>query len=252
MQAGPALAVDYSRQAMSADPDHIGWLPNTWLSLLASGHAGSLPSGQRFDAAVLLADVAGFTSLTERYAQSGPAGAEQMSELLNRRFGALIAITGRLGGDITHFAGDAIIAIWPASSATALATAAQRAAQCALEIQALPVVDQDAALLPIRAGVSVGSAWWAVLGDADDQAFVVGGQPVLRAGAAAAAGQPGEVIVSAEAWALLQPMAGGSPLAGSDLHRLPQPPPPAARVGRPRQRPDRLPRRAPPTRPNRR
>ena len=139
------------------DADDFGWLPRTLLDLLASDAATDPPAGARFEAVVLVADVSGFTALTERMAESEPAGAERLSEIFNARFGALIDTIARHGGDITHFAGDAIVAVWQpdASAARSLVAAVTRAAACALDIQALPLLASAAqATLRVRAGVA--------------------------------------------------------------------------------------------------
>ncbi len=209
---------------MTLDADDGGWLPNLIPKLLANGELGPLPSGSALPAAVLLVDIAGFTALTERFSQSGAAGAERVSELLNLRFGALIESICRHGGDITHFAGDAIVAIWPVVAPAMQAEAVLQAAGCALSMQALvPAQGDNRDALQVRAGIDVGSIWWATLGDHEDQAFVVGGSPVARSGAAAAMGQPGEVVLTADAWNLVSSVATGSTLAGANddlLHCL--------------------------------
>ena len=41
------------------------------------------PEGERFPAAVLLADISGFTALAERLSQKGPVGAEELTSVLN-------------------------------------------------------------------------------------------------------------------------------------------------------------------------
>lgn len=190
--------------------DHSAWLPATALALHARGALAALPAGGPLEMAVLLADVAGFTALTERLAESGPAGAERIAELIERRFGALIEMIDRHGGDITHFAGDAIVAIWPVQEAARgdLADAVCEAALCALGMQALPAaVAGSADPLPLRTGVSAGAAWWAALGHPEEQVFLVGGAPLAHAGTAAAAGAPGEVMLDPVAGSLLPPDA---------------------------------------------
>src|SRR6185369_9533183 len=71
------------------------------------------PAVERFPAAVFFADISGFTHLAERLAQQGPAGAEELSHLLNDYFGRLISIVTAHGGDVFKFAGDALLALWP-------------------------------------------------------------------------------------------------------------------------------------------
>jgi class 3 adenylate cyclase len=67
----------------------------------------------QFPSAVLFADISGFTALTERLAARGPAGAEDLTELLNLYFGQMIDLIGEHGGDVVKFAGDALVALWP-------------------------------------------------------------------------------------------------------------------------------------------
>ena len=50
----------------------------------------SQPVSERFLAAVLFADISGFTALTEQLAQRGPVGAEELTNLLNAYFDQLI------------------------------------------------------------------------------------------------------------------------------------------------------------------
>src|SRR5262245_44629378 len=91
------------------------------------------PLSQRFPAAVLYADISGFTALTERLAEQGPVGAEILTRELNTYFGQLIEIITRHGGDIVKFAGDALTAIWPVTDeGPELPEAARQAAQCGL------------------------------------------------------------------------------------------------------------------------
>ena len=72
---------------------------------------------ERLAAAVLFADISGFTALTERLARTGPAGVEELTELLNDCFGRLVKLVVDHGGDVVKFAGDALLALWPADEA---------------------------------------------------------------------------------------------------------------------------------------
>ena len=84
--------------------------------------------------AVLFADISGFTPLTAKLALRGGVGAEELSRLLNDYFGKLLALVASHGGEPLKFAGDALLALWPAADGD-LALANQRAAACALAIQ---------------------------------------------------------------------------------------------------------------------
>ena len=87
-----------------------GYLPDVVLRRLARDP--SLPTApvlERFPAAVLFADISGFTRLTEHFARQGPCGAEQVSAHLNAYFEQLIDSIAGHGGDVVKFAGDALV-----------------------------------------------------------------------------------------------------------------------------------------------
>ena len=79
----------------------------------AGAPAPDQPSRRPLRAALLFADISGFTALTERLAQRGPAGVEELSRLLNTSFGQILDTIESHGGDVVKFAGDALLAIWP-------------------------------------------------------------------------------------------------------------------------------------------
>src|SRR4029453_9664378 len=93
------------------------------------------PGIERFPAAVLFADISGFTPLADRLAQRGPAG-EELSGLLNAYFGQLIALIAAHGGEVITFAGDGLLAVWPALDED-LAISTRRAGRGALAVGAV-------------------------------------------------------------------------------------------------------------------
>src|SRR5215831_20099954 len=89
------------------------------------------PGMERFPAAVFFADISGFTPLAERLARRGPAGAEDLSGLLNAYFGQLTALIAAHAGEVVTFAGDGLLAAWPVADED-LAAMTWRAGRCAL------------------------------------------------------------------------------------------------------------------------
>jgi class 3 adenylate cyclase len=81
------------RQRLAADP-----------TTLASAFAEAATAG------VLFADISGFTALSERLAERGPEGVEELTPVLNGYFGQLIDLISAHGGDMVKFAGDALLA----------------------------------------------------------------------------------------------------------------------------------------------
>src|SRR6266498_4833183 len=175
------------------------YVPDYALRLLA-GHSDAPPFATRAEAAVLIADVAGFTPMSASLAAAGPYGAEELSDLLNAVFDRVTILVGGYGGTVAKFAGDAVTAVFPAGRG--LPVAARRAVQCALDLQAAMGEFRAVATragpftLAMRAGVGAGSALLAVLGDqAIRLEHLVAGEALDRAAAAARRSGPGEVAV---------------------------------------------------------
>ena len=74
---------------------------------VADPAAPAAPAEERFPAAILFADVSGFTSLARRLAERGPAGAERLSAVINGYFAQLLDVLSAHGGEVVAFAGDA-------------------------------------------------------------------------------------------------------------------------------------------------
>jgi class 3 adenylate cyclase/predicted ATPase len=165
----------------------------------------------RFPAAVLFADISGFTPLAEALAQQGPAGPEQLSDLLNRCFGRMIAVVEAGGGDVVKFSGDAMTVLFPATEEP-LGHAARRALQAAtatqaalIELAALPTSVGPVAL-EMRSGIGAGEVVAMQVGGVLNRwEYVVAGDPVRQAGQAEGQAERGQVRLSPEAEALLHP-----------------------------------------------
>jgi predicted ATPase/class 3 adenylate cyclase len=176
--------------------------------------------GAALEAAVLFADISGFTPLSSKRAALGAAGAEALSRLLNDYFGRLLAIVALHGGEPLKFAGDALIALWPAGEGSG-ALALQRAAGCALAIQH-DLHDYDAGAgdtLSLRIAVAHGRVNAAQLHSGDSWHFVVGGVPVNELAQAHACARPGDAVLTAGAWMVLAERAQAV-LAGEGCWRL--------------------------------
>jgi class 3 adenylate cyclase len=61
---------------------------------------------------VVFADVSGFTRLSERLARRGEEGAEQLVDLINACFTALLAEAYGCGGSLVKFGGDAMVLLF--------------------------------------------------------------------------------------------------------------------------------------------
>ncbi len=136
------------------------FVPEIVLRRIAAGAVGpgAVPGGDRFDAGGLFADLSGFTALTERLAESGPAGLEELTGVINACFGNIVGAILAHGGDVVKFAGDAVTALWPVGPGRDLAAAARTAARCALAVRAAigSVEAAPGSKLSVRVSVSAG------------------------------------------------------------------------------------------------
>ena len=171
------------------------------------------PEGERLVAAVLFADISGFTALTKRLARTGPGGVEELTELLNGCFGQLVQLVVDHGGEVVKFAGDALLALWAADEGLPVVTA--RAASCGLAMQPVLHASELAAgtHLSVRVGIGAGQVSAAHLGGVRGRwEFVVGGPAVSQTCGAEQLARPGEVVLSPEAADQMGGACAGQPV----------------------------------------
>jgi predicted ATPase/class 3 adenylate cyclase len=179
-------------------------------------------STDRFPAAVLFADISGFTPLTEALAQQGSEGPEELTRLLNGYFSRMITLIKTEGGEVVKFSGDAVTGVFPATQEN-LGTATRRAKQAAeamqvamsefsaLETSAGPVA------LGMKIGIGAGEILVACIGGVRDRwECITAGDPLHQVAQAEHQARRGEIVLSPEAEAIIVP----HPVAP---HPLPQP-----------------------------
>src|SRR5690606_13561073 len=84
-----------------------GLVPGTLTRALGTGRD---PQARWLSGAVLIADVAGYTPLTERLSELGDEGLGLLFDLLNRHFGRYLEEVSSCGGELVTFSGDAVVA----------------------------------------------------------------------------------------------------------------------------------------------
>ena len=152
----------------------------------------------------------------------GPAGAEELSRLLNAYLGALVDAVIAHGGDVVKFAGDGLFALWPADTGGEVPAVARRAAQCALTVQQTlrRLGSSEGPRVSMRIGVGAGQVVGMAVGAADScMEYVVLGAPIAETCRAEELAQPGEVMLTADAWAAVRDTSVGAqlPFGGARL-----------------------------------
>ncbi|MBN1219948.1 MAG: tetratricopeptide repeat protein [Anaerolineae bacterium] len=166
---------------------------------------------ERFPAAVLFADISGFTPLTEALGQKGAEGPEELIRLLNRYFSWMIAFIEVEGGDVVKFGGDALIAVFPALDEN-LGIATRRARQAAESMQSamdeFSVMESSVGLvsLAMRIAIGAGEILATQIGGLHDRwEYIIAGDPLYQVAQAEPQAQRGEIVLSPQAASIIFP-----------------------------------------------
>ncbi len=186
--------------------------------LVDRGSPGTPEDFERHHAAVLLVDISGFTRLTEKLAEHGAGGLEELTGVLNAYFDRLIERIAEHGGDVVKMAGDALVALWPASAPDETPVSATlRAASCGRVVQQTMGDYECGGGIRLTSKVGIGSGEIVAMyvgGARDRREMILAGNPLAQIGLAERMARPGEVILSAEAWALVHGAGFGEALDG--------------------------------------
>jgi class 3 adenylate cyclase/predicted ATPase len=167
----------------------------------------------RFSAAVLFADVSGFTPLTEALAQKGAEGPEELTRLLNGYFSRMIALIEGQGGEVVKFSGDAVTVVFPAlhedlGVATCRAKQAAEAMQAAMDEFATLETSAGPVALGMKIGIGAGEIMAARVGGMFGRwEYVIAGDPLRQVAQAEHQASRGDIILSPEAEAIIVPHA---------------------------------------------
>jgi len=164
----------------------------------------------RFDAVGLFADISGFTPMSEALAraersvgvaQAPRSGAEELTQILNAYFSPMIDLVHAYGGIVVKFGGDAITALFPCRPQTR-ASAARRAIQCAVDMQAVMrryqsiVTSAGMFRLAMKAGLAIGPVLRTTVGDpATRLEYIFAGAVLDRCADAEHQATSGEIVV---------------------------------------------------------
>lgn len=160
---------------------------NTMQAIVLSGDEGVKLGGERREAAVLFADIRGYTAFSE---DKDP---ETVVDVLNLYFQAQSDIVTRNGGDIDKFVGDQIMAVFYGDDM------GEKAVRCALEIQhsmeQLRPMSHNAEL-DIGIGINLGEMVMGAMGSTDRMDFTVLGDHVNLAARLCSAADRGQTLIS--------------------------------------------------------
>lgn len=169
------------------------------------------PDSDFVTSAVLFADISGFTRLTESLDEQGAEGSEEITQVLNRCFRPMIDILASESGEVVKFSGDALMVMFPAED-HGLPMSVRRAKQAAIRLQQ-QVAEQavmETSIGEIRLSMKIGIGCGEVLamevgGLLGRWEYVIAGDPVRQAAEAEGRASPGDVVLSPESEACIDP-----------------------------------------------
>ncbi|WP_336921942.1 adenylate/guanylate cyclase domain-containing protein [Aquipuribacter sp. SD81] len=175
----------------------------------------------RLDGTLAFVDISGFTRLTERLARRGHVGAEEMSDLLDATFSALLAAARDQAGDLVKWGGDAVLLLFTGPEHAARACRAAVDMRTTLRTVRPPVATGGTLRLRMSVGVHSGPFDFYLVGDpALHRELLVVGPAASEAARLEALADAGQVALSDDTAALLPARAHRpGPEPGSRLLR---------------------------------
>jgi class 3 adenylate cyclase/tetratricopeptide (TPR) repeat protein len=153
------------------------------------------------DCTMVFADVSGFTRLSERLARRGNEGGEQLVDVINACFTALLAEAYGRGGSLVKFGGDAMVLLFYDQQRNQEHTLRACGAAAAMrrrlrEVGRVRVGDSNV-VLRMSVGVHSGEYGMFVVGGSHRE-FVIGGGGTTKIVALEAAASAGQILLSPE------------------------------------------------------
>ncbi len=191
------------------------YAPNLLLDRLAQDPSRTAaPISESFPAAVMFADISGFTQLTERFTRGNPEGVRELANVLDIYIGKLVELINGHGGDVVKFAGDALFAVWR-SDVAGLPLETHRATRCGLIIQQKLHNFKVASGVNLSLTVAIGAGEQLhslhLGGTFERWELLIAGDPMNQVGAGSKIAEPGQVAISPQAWKYLRDIGGGTP-----------------------------------------
>ncbi|HET7027936.1 MAG TPA: adenylate/guanylate cyclase domain-containing protein [Candidatus Limnocylindrales bacterium] len=159
--------------------------------------------GEEREVSVLFADLAGFTTFSERHQPAEVIG------MLNAYWAVVVPVIDAARGVVEYFAGDGVLAIFNAAGTEP--NHAGRAVEAGLAIAAAagPVADAHPGWPTFRVGVNSGPAVVGNVGAVGRRSFTAIGDTTNTAARLLVAAEPGQVVVSDATWGRLEGRARG-------------------------------------------
>ncbi|MBF8264233.1 MAG: adenylyl cyclase class-3/4/guanylyl cyclase [Dehalococcoidia bacterium] len=175
----------------------VPYLSRVFLEALGR-HSPQQPTWiEQVEGTLVLADISGFTRLSERLAELGKEGAERLTDIINSYFSRMLDMARSLDGHNVKFGGDALLLLFMGNDHALRAVATSLAMIRATQSFKAVSVGKERIRLNMSAGVHSGTFWSASAGltGVRMQHFLLG-REASYAAKAEGKSESGEVVVT--------------------------------------------------------
>src|SRR5215510_16475466 len=117
------------------------------------------------DGTLAFIDISGFTAMSEKLSSQGRAGAEEVTEVMNATFAALLAVAYAQGGGLLKFGGDALLLLYEGDGHAGRATRAAFEMRRTLRAIGRPRTSAGPVQLRMHAGLHTGRFQFFLVGE---------------------------------------------------------------------------------------
>jgi class 3 adenylate cyclase/tetratricopeptide (TPR) repeat protein len=180
--------------------------------------ADAAETWREVDGTLVFVDISGFTALSERLAKSGRIGAEELTDVLNRVFSAMLDLAYARGGALLKFGGDALLLLFTGSEHAVQATSA--AVEMRSELRRAAEWRTSVGRLGLRMSVGVHSGLIHLfrVGRSHTELLIAGPGATMTTEMETTA-EAGDIVISPATRALLRPGAAVQPKGAGWLLR---------------------------------
>ena len=164
------------------------------------------PFAEEYEAAVLFADISGFSRLAEELTKEladAANAAEDLSNYVGKSLNKMVEVITDAGGDVIKFAGDAILAVFPTRPGKNLASCTLTAGRVALDLLKLHL-SAGSVQLQVHCGIGAGTLMGYHVGGLNGRwEYFISGPVIEQFGSAEKEAEAKEVVISSEALVLM-------------------------------------------------
>jgi class 3 adenylate cyclase/tetratricopeptide (TPR) repeat protein len=154
------------------------------------------------DGTLAFVDISGFTAMSERLSSLGKAGAEEVTDVMNSTFAALLELAYSHGGGLIKFGGDALLLLFSGEDHAARAARAAFTMRRRLRSIGRPKTSAGAAHLRMHVGMHSGRFHFFLVGDSHRELLITG-PAATRTVELESESEAGEILLSHEAAGML-------------------------------------------------